>query len=56
MNNLKKYDEAVNAINTAILQSQYDAARTVYKKTTDVILWHRQIRSLSTSRLDRGQA
>lgn len=32
MNELRKYDDAVQIIKTAILQSQYDAARSVNKK------------------------
>lgn len=32
MSNIQKYDEAVNTIKTAILQSQYDAARSVNEK------------------------
>ena len=32
MNELQKYDDAVQAIKTAILQSQYDAARSVNEK------------------------
>lgn len=32
MSGKQNYDEAVNAIKAAILQSQYDAARTVNEK------------------------
>ena len=32
MNEIKKYDDAVQIIKTAILQSQYDAARSVNEK------------------------
>ena len=32
MSDIQKYDEAVNVIKTAILQSQYDAARSVNEK------------------------
>ena len=32
MSDIQKYDEAVSVIKTAILQSQYDAARTVNEK------------------------
>ena len=32
MNEIRKYDEAVQTIKTAILRSQYDAARSVNEK------------------------
>ena len=32
MNEMRKYDEAVQTIKTAILRSQYDAARSVNEK------------------------
>ena len=43
MNEITNYDKAVEIIKTAILQSQYDAARSVNEKAADALLRYREI-------------
>ena len=64
MNEIQNYDDAVEIIKTAILQSQYDAARSVNEKqltlyygikATDALLRHRQIYLLEFAQRLLGQ-
>ena len=40
MSDISKYNDAVEVIKTAILQSQYNAVRSVNEKQRMLYLWH----------------